>query len=1172
VLLISIAAIDAQALETSWNVTSGSWFEAANWTAGPPNLATDARVNNAGTAQITSGGAQAFSVLIGDSASGELQISAGGVILNRYGLIGFQSGSSGAVTVAGSSASWTNSVHLIVGDHGTGELTIADGGAVSDENGWIGYWPGADGTVSVIGDGSSWTHSDELVVGATAAAVLNITDGGTVSAATIGRVGMDPGADGVVTVSGAGSILTSGALYVGQYGRGELTIANGGTVATVEGRITGGEYSGSTPPGSGKVTVTGAGSAWVNSGSLLVAEFGSGQLMIADGGSVSNTFGQVGSDSFAPGIVTVTGAGSSWTNSNDVIIGRYSNATLSIAEGGLVSDVNAELARFAGSDVTVSVAGGGSTWTNSGSVYVGGWMNAAGGNAQLSITDAGRVEVADTLKLWSTGTVTIDGGSLTAHSFDRTVGTFNHLDGTLMIDGGTYARPAGILAIDGATPTAHASLVLANGAVVNGVSGVTVGDTRRGSLTISGGTSLTNPGLGRIGGIVGSHGDVTVRGAQSAWINSGSLTVGSQGMGELTIEEGGQVANTIGWVASSAGSVGSVIVTGEGSTWSNSSDLRVGVSGTGTLTIADRGKVSNRLGSIASQTGSAGIVRVVGEGSTWTSTGNLIVGDRGIGTLDIANSALVDVGGETFVGNLSDGGRINFVDGILRTRSLLAAANRLAGTGTVDANGLVTDIDLVFDMIHGLQQQLTLAATPEQNITVNLDVNGSGVIGTAYRGEGSFTIADGRVVGGRDGYLAYHPGSAATAAVDGPGSSWTSSGSLIVGLGGSAELTIANSANVSSGFGSIARDFTSVGLVNVMGQGAVWNNTGNLIVGISGHGELVVADGGEVTSNGSTIGSAGSGNVTVTGAGSSWTNSGSLSVGSKGFGQLTIAAGGVVSNTSAAINSFATSESVVIVTGSGSRWTISGSVSVGTSDRSPSATNTSGRLTVADGAVITADGCSRGSCVSPGVIIRSSGILLGDGTIVANISSDGTVAPGASLGTLHVTGDYTQLSSGKLRIELASPSGYDKLDVTGDATLSGELSLALLADYVPTPGQMFEVLTANHVTNNGLMLPISAAGLFQLVVDDTSVILQAIGSGVPGDFSGDGVVDAADSIAWRKGLGTIFNENHYNLWRTSFGAAASSAVGGAPVPESSSFVLTCFAFAAGTAHRRRVTK
>jgi hypothetical protein len=99
------------------------------------------------------------------------------------------------------------------------------------------------------------------------------------------------------------------------------------------------------------------------------------------------------------------------------------------------------------------------------------------------------------------------------------------------------------------------------------------------------------------------------------------------------------------------------------------------------------------------------------------------------------------------------------------------------------------------------------------------------------------------------------------------------------------------------------------------------------------------------------------------------------------------------------------------------------------------------------------------------------------------------------------------------------------------------------------------------------MLPISAAGLFQLVVDDTSVILQAIGSGVPGDFSGDGVVDAADSIAWRKGLGTIFNESHYSLWRTNFGAGASSAIGARQVPELSTFVLTCFALTTGAASR-----
>ena len=52
---------------------------------------------------------------------------------------------------------------------------------------------------------------------------------------------------------------------------------------------------------------------------------------------------------------------------------------------------------------------------------------------------------------------------------------------------------------------------------------------------------------------------------------------------------------------------------------------------------------------------------------------------------------------------------------------------------------------------------------------------------------------------------------------------------------------------------------------------------------------------------------------------------------------------------------------------------------------------------------------------------------------------------------------------------------------------------------------------------------------------------------LPGDFNGDGTVDAADYVVWRKyngtnhvlpndnGLGTPIRLSHYTLWRNNFG-------------------------------------
>jgi hypothetical protein len=53
--------------------------------------------------------------------------------------------------------------------------------------------------------------------------------------------------------------------------------------------------------------------------------------------------------------------------------------------------------------------------------------------------------------------------------------------------------------------------------------------------------------------------------------------------------------------------------------------------------------------------------------------------------------------------------------------------------------------------------------------------------------------------------------------------------------------------------------------------------------------------------------------------------------------------------------------------------------------------------------------------------------------------------------------------------------------------------------------------------------------------------------GLPGDFNGDGSVNAADYVVWRKTDGTLPG---YNAWRTNFGRTAGSAAGAsAAVPE-----------------------
>ena len=88
------------------------------------------------------------------------------------------------------------------------------------------------------------------------------------------------------------------------------------------------------------------------------------------------------------------------------------------------------------------------------------------------------------------------------------------------------------------------------------------------------------------------------------------------------------------------------------------------------------------------------------------------------------------------------------------------------------------------------------------------------------------------------------------------------------------------------------------------------------------------------------------------------------------------------------------------------------------------------------------------------------------------------------------------------------------------------------------------------------------------------VTLTALAA-IPGDFNNNGVVDAADYIAWRKTDGTLAG---YNAWRTHFGqsaangSAAPGSAGGfsAAVPEPASlplFLLAVMALLTSPHHR-----
>lgn len=765
---------------------------------------------------------------------------------------------------------------------------------------WAEVWPN---------NPAGWTSSTSAQIGRTYGHNGTVTvDGGSSLQTLDGYLAYSSGSSGTVTVTGTDSTWTNGGyLDVGFEGSGALIIADGGKVSN--GTAIVGYNTGS----SGTATVTGYASDWTNSSYLYVGYNSNGMLTVENGGHVSNTTGYIGSaggsgsPSNSSGTATVTGAGSVWTNSSSLYVGRNGSGTLVIESGGVVSSIGGYLGDNAVASGTAIVTGAGSTWT-SGSLSVGG-----SGSGSLTVQNG--------------GTVTTSSGTL-----------------------GSSADSTGTATVTGIGSSWANSRSLS------------VGQTGIGGLTVEKGGQVSNA-EGYLGYNTGSTGTVTVTGAGSTWTNSANAYVGRNGSGTLLVECGANVSSVAGYIGYNTGSYGTVTVTGAGSTWANKgNDLSVGRSGIGTLTIADGGKVSNMYSYLGYELGSSGTATVSGVGSTWASSLSMYVGLNGSGALAIANGGKVSIAGYT--------GQF----------AIIGCNAGSSGTTTVNGAGSSWAI--------------------------------SGWLTVGSGGSGALTIADSAKVSNTDGEIGYNSGSNGTVTVTGAGSKWTNSDLYVGRSGGSGTLLIGSGGAVSSASGYVGGDSGSKGIATVTGATSTWANSSALYVGVSSSGALIVADGGKVSNTMGVLGCnpGSNGTATVTGGNSTWTSSSALYVGASGSGSLIIADGGKVSNTYCTLGLDPGSRGTATVTGGGSTWASSYNLEVGSEDYDGNPSGT-GSLTVADSGKVTAQWLSVNKISSLNLHVTGSNMLvLGNATDTGEIANSGTVnlyaAPFLAAGTYTPISEY----------------------------------------------------------------------------------------------------------------------------------------------------------------------
>lgn len=559
----------------------------------------------------------------------------------------------------GLSAIGNSNGFLGAGWRGTGSLTIEDGIAVETKGGYLGYHSGSSGEATVRGDGSSWQIENpdngpdscplgnSFYIGKFGSGLLTITDGGSVSnSLSDSHIGYGAGSSGIATVGSTSSLSTWAigySLYVGGSGSGTLNVTTGGSVlasehlyignsgsgtmsisgGTVSAGVTGtyDSYVGCLSGSTGAVRVSGTGSLWAINGGLTVGSAGSGSLFIDNGGTVSNTYSNVGRcDSYigrydsSTGSATVTGNGSTWaigddSHSANLYVGHFGSGTLTVANGGSVrSTFNSFVGYYPHSTGSATVSGNGSTWTTASSLYVGyagsgtvtqtggtntvlgkfyvgcgmtgkGVYNLSGGTFvcnSVGVSDdsyigylpnsAGTVSVSGTTSTWSvanslylgyggTGAVTQTGGTntvggtLSLGTGSTGHGTYNLNDGVLGLRGLSGGSGTATFNFGGGTLRADASFTSSlpmtltgtctsdNGKVNTNGNAVTLSGTLSGTggLTKSGAGTLTLTGPNSYTGLTVVQGD-RLKLQQAAWpaVLSYSSTAGTASGGTVT--------------------------------------------------------------------------------------------------------------------------------------------------------------------------------------------------------------------------------------------------------------------------------------------------------------------------------------------------------------------------------------------------------------------------------------------------------------------------------------------------------------------------------------------------------------------------------------------------------------------------------------------------------------
>lgn len=1114
-----------------------------------PNAATDAIIDNGGTALISSGQATAADIYLGFSGTGYGGLSiSGGLLTNNSTFIGM---SNLASTVSMSYGTWTNASSFVVGNLGIGTVTMS-GGVINDAIGYLGYR--SNGTFTITG--GSWRNGSLHV----------------------GQVGT-----GILNISGTGDVQITGAdktLYLAQgFGsNGTINFGTGGQAGTLE--------------ASG--IVAGLGNATVNfnhtgtftlamplSGTMTVNKLGLGTTVLTG----SNSY--VGTTTISGGTLQVGIGGTAGTLGTGAVV---DNANLLLVRSGLFTVANdisgTGSLQVLGTGTTVLAGNNnysGTTTLTKGVLQID--TNGRLGNSTLLI-NGGTMRYGaafDTLRGFGTGTggATLDTngwnvfftnsatgsgaltkigqGTLTLTGSNNYAGITTIVSGTLQVGDGANDSNLG-----GGKVINNSALVVTrahDGAMGNAIEGTgSLSQTGPGTLTLSGtnsftgGTTMTQGGikLGNAKALGSTGGSLALLGG-TLDLNGFSLTVGSftgrsaalvtsSGTNSTTLTTSSAVSGTYaGSIANGAGVVGLVKLGSGTLTLSGSSSFSGGTTltagglninsanalGLGKLTVNGATTLDNTSG--AAVTLSTNNLQNWNSNFTFRGSNNL---NLGTGAVVMNNSRSIMVTSNTLtVGGVISASSASY--GLTKTGTgTLLLLNNNTFAGQTSANGGLLQIGDSGTTGSVASTKLAVASSSQigfnrsDNITVGSGISGAGSV--RQMGSGTLTLTG---VNSFTGGTVIDVGTLRVGNAKALGT-----GSLSVGAGlldlhgfsvGVTAITGAAGARITNTSGTAAILTSSMNAATAY-DGTITDGTGGLALVLGGSGTLAL-NGNNTYSRGTTL------------------NSGELDLGNShaiGSGTFTIA-GGSLNNTSGGV--------LTLVTNNAQKWNgnfaFKGSqnLDLGTGGVLMNGTRTvtvsSGTLTV--GGVIAATGTTygltksgtgtlvlKGNNTYGGTTTISQGALqIGTGGVVSSLSSKGIANNGALIfntsntlfyrGVISGAGSLRQDGSGLLF--LSGANSYSG----GTVVNSGTLRLGNLHGLGATSGSLAVNAGAVVEINGGAVGIGTLSGAGVLANFGGQVATLTTTSAVNSTFSGQisdsapGAPTAATLALVKAGAGTL---------------------------------------------------